>query len=142
MGYGTLLQVEQSPGGGSYVTIAEITNLDYGGVTTNMLDATNMDSPGGLTEEVPGLKKNNMWTFDFNYLPGNATQNNAGTYGLMKLVLAGTLKNARIVWPNASASSITQAGYFVSVSAKAGVNTILGGSGSFQPIGQQTFANM
>lgn len=73
-GFGALLQRETTPGSGTYITLAEVTNIEGVEETLNMADATHMESPNSVMEKIPTLIEPGPVTLSLNFLPANITQ--------------------------------------------------------------------
>lgn len=71
LGKGTQLQVEDSPGSGTFTTYAEVLSISGPSLEGGEVDVTNMDSPGRNREFIAGLLDAGTITFDTNYIPSN-----------------------------------------------------------------------
>lgn len=73
-GFGALFQREVSPGSGTFITIAEVTNIEGVEETLNMVDATHMESPNSVMEKIPTLIEPGPVQLTLNFVPANTTQ--------------------------------------------------------------------
>jgi predicted secreted protein len=105
---GTLFQVETTPGGGTYVTIAELTAINPA-LSSDELDVTNHDSASRYREFIQGLKSGEF-SIEGNYLPGNSTHDTTTNTGLLSNFDAGTVKNWKIIFPDSGSTTWTFAG--------------------------------
>lgn len=91
--FGTLLQ--RDDGTGTFVTIAEVMDINGPAISHVIEDATNMDSPSGWAEKVAvGVKEAGDVTFQVHTIHSNATQD-----GLRSDLVAGTARNYRVIFP-------------------------------------------
>jgi predicted secreted protein len=92
-GKGTLLQVETSPGSGTYTTIAEVKSISGPTGESDEIDVTNHDSVGDYREFVRGLIDAGEITTSVNWQPDIAIHQQ-----LHSDQAAGTKRNWRINW--------------------------------------------
>lgn len=74
IGYGTKFALENAPGSGVFVNIAEIDDLTPPNEKADVLDATNFDSPNGYKEFIAGMVDPGDTKFQMNFLPGSASE--------------------------------------------------------------------
>lgn len=93
-------QLQHSPDGVTYTTIAEVLKISNTGSKADLADVTNMDSSQAYREFLPTLLDAGDVAFDTNFIPGNATQQVLDTdyagqvQGYYKIVLPNSLGNA------------------------------------------------
>lgn len=71
--YGSTLEVETSPGSGTYTTIAEIKSVSKPNASVDDVEVTHMTSPNLAKEFIAGLTDYGDIQFDINWIPGSAT---------------------------------------------------------------------
>lgn len=95
-GYGSTLDIGDAASPEVFTSVAEVTNIQPGAMTTEALDVTHLESADAHREKIPGIKDTGVFTISGNYLPANATHKNA-TRGLLKLWKDRTVFNAKLV---------------------------------------------
>ena len=96
-GFGTLLKMGDGADPEVFTTIAEVKDIGGPSYETGTHDVTNQSSPGAVREFISGLIDAGEVTFDVNWMPGNATHDDAT--GLLAAQLDRELKSFRLVWP-------------------------------------------
>jgi hypothetical protein len=76
---GTQLQVETSPGAGTFVKIPGIIDIEGPNIDPEEYDATDQDSPDDIEEIVAGVKRLGPVNTTMNVFPGNALQKQVRT---------------------------------------------------------------
>lgn len=71
---GTTIEIEDSPGAGTYTNIAEPLDIGAQGETGTFVDVTNLDSPDETREYIPGLLDPPDKTLIFRDIPSDAGQ--------------------------------------------------------------------
>jgi predicted secreted protein len=90
LGYGSL--IKQDDGGGTYITIPGVSNINEDGGNVDQVEITTSDSPDGYREFMSGLKTGGQVTFDMLDLPQDTQQKalrakkDAGTTDSYKIV--------------------------------------------------------
>ena len=74
LGKGSQFQIEDSPGSGTWTTIAEALSIDGPDIQGSEVDVTNMDSPGLNREFIPGLTDPGGVDVSCNWIPSNSLQ--------------------------------------------------------------------
>lgn len=101
--YACLLQMGDGATTENFTTIAGVTNVPPPGIDNPAIEGTEHTS-GGYREFVSSkLKELPEMTFDIDFLPTAATHN-ANT-GLVSVIVAGTVKNFKFVYPNLTATT-------------------------------------
>jgi hypothetical protein len=94
IGYDVGLSVETAAGSGTFVELAEITNITPPSDSVDDIDATHMKSPGRVREFISGLSDPGEMSLDGNYLPGSATD-----AFIIAWRLSGETRAVRIIYP-------------------------------------------
>ena len=113
LGYGTKLQYETTPGGGTYTDFAEVTEVNPPGFDDDTEDVTHMLSPSGMREFIPTLGDNGEISGEMNFL---------STEYATIMSLRRTKRNYRVILPNAGATTATFAGILTSYEPSAPVD--------------------
>lgn len=100
-GFGTLLQREDSPGSGTYTTVAEVTNIGGPSETLDTDDATHMESPDGFGEIIPTLAHGGTVDLTLNLVEADTTQLN-----MHADLQSKTKRNYRMIWPAQSKEAL------------------------------------
>lgn len=93
-GIGVLLKLGDGASPEVFATVANVTNLNAGGVSLGTVDATHLDSPNYYEEFLATLKTSEVWTFTLQWDPTNATHD--GTTGLRKKLEDRALCNMQV----------------------------------------------
>lgn len=98
-GYGTLIKIGDgaTPGPEVFTTVAEVKDITGPGFEAGTLEVTNQSSPGAVREFIIGLLDAGEVTFDLNFLPGHATQDEST--GLLGAYLSRAKKNYQLIFP-------------------------------------------
>jgi len=90
-GFGTLLQVEDSPGAGTYTTIGGVRDISGPTFEAEEIDVTDHDSANGFREYLQGLKDAGELTAEINFEPDVTLHDQ-----LFDDLVAGTTREYRI----------------------------------------------
>lgn len=134
--FGTLLQIGDGGGTESFTTIADVKDISGPGFTLDTKETTTHSSSGGWREFAPGLKDGGEVTMDINFQPTNATH--SYSTGLVKDFNNRTLRNFRIVFPDAGTTTWTFAAYVTNFEPNAPVDDFLGASVTLKISGAPT----
>lgn len=74
IGYGSFFELENAPGSGVYVRIAEIDDITPPNEKADVLDATNFDSENGYKEFILGMTDPGDLKLSMNLVPGSASE--------------------------------------------------------------------
>lgn len=96
IGWDSMLEVEDAPGSGVFVALAEITNIQPPNKTADKVDVTHMKSPNRTKEKRAGLIDPGDAPYELNHIPGSATD-----VFLVAWNGDGTTRSTRITYPNA-----------------------------------------
>ena len=99
-GFGVVLNRENTPGGGVYSAIANITNLGGPSIEREQIDVTSHDSPDQWEEFVFGIKRSGEVSVDVNYDPSEHDS-------LLDDFNSSEPRSYQIVWPDALATTWT-----------------------------------
>lgn len=67
-------QLQRSPDGSTYTTVAEVKKVTQSGSKSDLDDITNMDSPSNFREYLPTLLDGGEFSFECLWYPGNTSQ--------------------------------------------------------------------
>jgi len=95
LGYNTRFAIEDAPGSGVFVELAEVYSVTPPEVTIGEVDVTHFQSPGRSRQYIPALSDNGMAQAEMNYIPNSVTDQR-----LEALRAAGTVLAMRITYPN------------------------------------------
>jgi predicted secreted protein len=109
---GTVLEVEESEGAGTFMRIAEMRNMSPS-ITTDQLDASNHDTPSAWREWVGGMITGNI-DLEGNYLPTHESHN--GDTGMLKFLQDGLNRKWRMRTPTTPPFQWTFSGIVVEYS--------------------------
>jgi len=135
-GYGTQLQIGDGGGPEVFTTIAEITNISGPGLSMDTADMTHHQSPGAWEEHVGTILRSGEVTFDLNYIPTHATHN--ASTGLINDMENRTLRNFKLIFPNAGATTWNFAALVTGFEPSAPHDDKLGASVTCKISGQPT----
>jgi len=93
-GFGAKLARGDGGGTEAFTNSVEVTGISGGDFVQNTADATHMESPAGYVEKIATLREIGDWTINYNFLPGNPTQD-----GLRADNVAGVKRNFRVIIP-------------------------------------------
>ena len=95
IGYNTRFAIEDAPGSGVFVELAEVYSVTPPESTVNEVQATHYQSPGRAHEFIAGLTNNGTASAEMNFVPGSATDQR-----LEALRAAATVLAMRVTYPN------------------------------------------
>lgn len=95
IGYNTRFAIEDAPGSGVFVELAEVYAVTPPEVTIDQIEATHMQSPGRAKEYIAAMLDNGTAQAEMNFVPNSATDQR-----LQALNIAGTKLAMRITYPN------------------------------------------
>ncbi len=121
---GTLIQRENTPGGGVFTTIAEVRSIDGPEIDRDEIEVTHQQSPAKHREVIAGLRDSGSISFGMNFQPGNATHD--AVTGLMADQVTGTIKNFKIVFPSSPPVAYLCPAFVKKVAITAPVDGVLG----------------
>jgi predicted secreted protein len=127
--FGTQWQVEF---GATFVTVAELTNIDVLDLSSDTIDASSHDSPSQWREFINGMKDGGELSFECNFDPAEATQVDVAE------LVGGAAKDMKIVLPDAGAAEVTFSGLVTGFSAGAPFDDKLTGTATVKITGPVT----
>ena len=136
--FGTLIKIGDGEASETFTTIAEVTNIGGPGLKLDTEEVTHHGSTGGYKEHVATLLEAGEISLDLNFIPTNATQSQ--TSGLIADMVARTLRNFQLVFPDSGSTTWTFAAYVTSFQPAAPVGGKLAASVTLKPSGQPTLA--
>lgn len=95
IGYDTTFAIEDAPGSGVFVALAEVFEVTPPEVSVDQVDVTHFKSPGRAKEYIPQLKDNGSATATMNYVPDSATDQR-----IRELLASGAVLEMKITFPN------------------------------------------
>jgi len=137
-GKGTLLQRETAPASGVYETIAECKTISGPGLEADEIDVTNQDSSGSLREYLRGLINPGEITTEVNFDPNDSTHD--GSTGMFADLLAGTVRNWKIVFPTTPTATLAFTAFVKSFPLTAPVDNVLSASLTLKVTGLPTLS--
>lgn len=96
--YGSVLQAGDGAGTENFSTIAEVIDITPPALSKDDIEATSQDSADGYREYIPGLKDGGTLTFNCNWLPSNATQDEVT--GLLESFNDDDVHNWKLILPD------------------------------------------
>lgn len=122
--FGTLLKQGDAASPEVFTTVAEVRNITFGPLTTELIDVTNHDSANNHREKIASLRDSGECTFTINYLPDNATHiNSAG--GLLATYVARTARNWTVDWTDPTPTTWAFTGVITSFGVNAPIDDAL-----------------
>lgn len=107
-GVGTLFQRENSAGGGTYSTVAEVNSISGPSMSREIIDVTSLSSTGGYREFITGFRDGGEVTLELNF---TITQ-----FNLFKTDFERNASwNYRIVMSDTGATTLNFAGFVTSI---------------------------
>lgn len=97
-----------------FTTVAEVKSINGPSMQTGVAEKTHMESLNNTKEFLPTLIDPGELTFNANFLPANASQLSVKT-----AMVNRTLKNFKIVWTDAAATTWAFAGYITGLAPSA-----------------------
>jgi hypothetical protein len=136
--FGTLLKKGDGGDPESFTTIYEV--LDIGGPSLKLdtEETTNHSSTGGWEEVVATILRSGEVTFEINYDPAGATHD--ASTGLIADMVARTLRNFQLVFPDTGTTTWSFAAYVTGFEPSEPVAGKLSASVTLKPSGQPTLA--
>lgn len=98
--FGTYLKLGDGASSETFTTIAEVKDIKGPGLKLNTEEVTSHSSTGGWKEIIGTILEAGEISFEFNWLPGHATQSYGA--GLLKDMIGRQLRNFQLVVPAAS----------------------------------------
>jgi hypothetical protein len=129
LGYNTRFAIEDSPGSGVFVELAEVYSVTPPEPTINNVDATHYQSPGRSKEYIAGLTDNGTAQAEMNFVPNSATDQRLETLRGSGVVLA-----MRITYPNGV--TVTFSGFLASYAKAIPVEERMTATAGFRVSGQ------
>lgn len=96
--FGTLLKLGDGAAPEVFTTIAEVKDITGPGFEASTNEATNHSSAGAVREWLAGMLDAGEVSFDLNFLPNHATQDE--TTGLLSEFLSRSVSNYQLIFPN------------------------------------------
>ena len=114
--------------------IAELTAVDFTGMTLDMIDVSSMDSPGQFREYVAGMKDGGEISIEGNFTTATAAN------VLVNLLSAGTkTTGATIVYPTSPVATLTFDCFVTAYEVTAPFDGKIGFSGTLKVTGKPIF---
>lgn len=136
--FGTFLKLGDSGSSETFTTIAEVKDIKGPKLKLNTEDVTSHSSTSGWVEKIGTLLEGGDISFEFNWLPGNATQSYSA--GILKDMVNRTLRNFQLVVPAASTLTWTFAAYVTQFEPDLKVKGAQMGSATLEISGVPTLA--
>jgi len=95
IGYNTRFAIENAPGSGVFVELAEVYSVTPPEVAIDQVEVTHFQSPGRSKQYIAALSDNGTAQAEMNYVPNSATD-----IRIEALRAAGTVLAMRITYPN------------------------------------------
>ncbi len=133
--YGSELQLGDGIGG--FTTIASVLDFMTPQANRDRVDITSHSSPDGYEEKLPTLKRTGDVTFDCNWIPTHATQDNST--GLTSLYDSGEQRPWKIVLTDEETSEVLFDAYVMGFRGALPVNGVGKGSVTVMPTGVVTW---
>lgn len=135
--HGTQLQIGDGASPEVFTTIAQVRDIQGPGLSTNIIDGTDHDS-GGAKSKVAGVRDGGQLTLDIAYDPAHGTHNAAT--GLLRDWKNGTLRNFKLVFPDAGNTAWSIAGLVQGFQPTAPVDDLLTAAVTLEVSGDPTLA--
>jgi predicted secreted protein len=133
IGYDTRFAIEDAPGSGVFVELAEVYSVTPPEGSVDQVDVTHFQSPGRAKEYVAALSDNGTAQAEMNYVPGSVTD-----LRIESLKGAGTVLAMRVTYPNGV--TVTFPGFVVSYSKGIPVDNRMTATAGFKVAGAVTIA--
>lgn len=117
---GTLWKIGAGTSPETYTTIPEMMKISGPSVKFDLLDVTSHDSAGYFREYIPGLADGDNIAGDMNWKPSNTIHK-----GLRVDSYARTLRNFRVVFPDATDNTVTVSAYISAIVPKSDIGAVL-----------------
>jgi predicted secreted protein len=140
IGHGTAMQLEDSPGAGTYTTIAEVLAINGLSLGADTVEVTNMDSTNKFREYIGGLRDGGEVSFDINWIIGNSTHDVTTGVAQDWNDSEHTTRNFKVIWPDAGATVWTFSGIFTNFGIGDPFDGAMTASVTIKVTGQPTFA--
>ena len=95
IGYDTRFAIEDAPGSGVFVELAEVYSVTPPEISIDQVEVTHFQSPNRSKEYIPALSDNGTAQAEMNFVPNSATD-----IRLEGLKAAGTVLAMRVTYPN------------------------------------------
>lgn len=123
LGQGTLLQRGDGASPENFTTVAEVLSIDGPNLGSDPVDVSHQSGTNRYRDFIQGLRQAGEVNFECNYIPSNATQNNAT--GVLGDFQNGLTKNWRMRFPVSPAADIIFAAFVRNVGIQAPVDSQL-----------------
>lgn len=133
IGYNTRFAIEDAPGSGVFVELAEVYSATPPEVSIDQVEVTHFQSPGRSKEYIPALSDNGTAQAEMNFVPNSATDQR-----LESLKADGTVLAMRITYPNLV--TVTFQAFVVSYSKGVPVEDRMTATAGFRVTGNVTIA--
>jgi hypothetical protein len=133
IGYNTRFAIEDAPGSGVFVELAEVYSVTPPENTIDQVEATHMQSPNRSKEYIAALGDNGTAQAEMNYVPNSATD-----VRLEGLRAAGTTLAMRITYPNGV--TVTFSGFVATYAKAIPVNDRMTATAGFKVSGNVVIA--
>jgi len=87
-----------------FTEVAELTGLSGPEISVDAVEVTHTSSPSAARQYIAGLLDAGEVGLEVNWLPADITQNDSAT-GLLGDIVARTLRNFQIVWPDTAGTT-------------------------------------
>jgi hypothetical protein len=119
-------------------TMAEVMDFEGPGIKNELIKTTSHSNASGYDTYITGTKDNDEIKFDINYVPTEATHNNAT--GLVGFANTGELVTWSVVWPDVGGTTWTGDGLVLSFTPKGKIKDQLMAEVVVKPTGAPTLA--
>lgn len=133
--FGTEFKIDD--GSGTYVTVGEVKDIDFGGPVRETEEVTTHESPGRFRERVSTLRDGDTVTFTINWDPQDSTHDD--TDGLLSHLNADDAKTYRVVFPTTNNKTWEFDGFVNSFPPDAPVEGVLETEVEIELTGQPDF---
>lgn len=117
---GTLLKHGDGASTENFTTVPEVVKLSGPSVKYDLLDVTSHDSAGFFREFIPGLADGDTIAAEVNWRPSNAVH-----IALRSDSYARTLRNFKVVFPDATTNTVAVATYISNIAPTADIGAVL-----------------
>lgn len=121
--WGTLFKIGSGGSAETFTTIPEVTNVNAPNVKTDLNDVSSHDSPGAFREWLPGMHDGDTVTAPYWWRPSNSIH-----ISVRVDAYASTLRNFKVVFPDASDNTCAFKGYINTNMQSAKVGSPLDGN--------------
>lgn len=123
LGQGTLLQRGDGGSPENFTTVAEVLSIDGPGLQADVVDVSHQSGTNRYRDKIQGLRTGGQISFSTNYLPNDASQNNAA--GILGDFANGTVRNWRLRFPSTPVTNLIVAAFVQQCSIEAPVDSQL-----------------